>query len=95
MISHPLLQISKQSAVADPDLQIRGEPGHQHPDIRGGGGSGLNKNFFRPFGRQLGPKIRGAGVGPPVPYPGSATGAGFRKSNYNEQLTGDDITELN
>ena len=26
VISHPLLQISKQSAVADPDLQIRGSP---------------------------------------------------------------------
>ena len=45
--------------MADPDLHIWGR-----------GGSGLQKIFFRPFGPQLGRKIRGPGVGPSL---GSAT----------------------
>ena len=55
--------------VADPDLQIRrGGGGHPDPEIRG---SPVSKNFFRPFGRPFGRKIRGPG--PPGPSPGSAT----------------------
>ena len=38
--------------VVDPDLQIRGVPGHPDPDIRGGGG-GLQKNIFGPLGLSL------------------------------------------
>ena len=38
--------------VADPDLQIRGEPGHPDPDITGGG-NGLKKNCFSPLGLSL------------------------------------------
>ena len=30
--------------VADPDLQIRGEPSLPDPEIKGGGGGGLKKN---------------------------------------------------
>ena len=59
-------------SVADRDLQIRGRGGHPDPEIRGGGG-GLKKNLFRPFGPQFGLKIRGAG-GPPGTSPGSAIG---------------------
>ena len=51
--------------MTDPDLQIREEPGHPGPEIRGGGG-GSQKTFFRPFRPQFGLKIRG-------PSPGSAT----------------------
>ena len=40
-------------AVPDPDLEIRGVGGH-----------GLPRNFFRPFGPQFGLKIRGVG---PIP----------------------------
>ena len=58
------------TAVADPDLQIRG-PGHQDPDIRGGG-AGSKKKISRLFWPQFGLKIRGAR--PPGPSPGSATG---------------------
>ena len=47
--------------VTDPDLQIRGEPGHPGPEIRGGGSQ---KNFLRPFGPQFSLKIR-------EPSPGS------------------------
>ena len=47
-------------SVADPDLQIRGRPGHPEPEITGEG-RGIKKNFFRPFGPQFGLKIRGAG----------------------------------
>ena len=41
--------------VADPDLQIRGEPGHPDPEITGGegGGNGLKKNCFSPLGLSL------------------------------------------
>ena len=40
------------TAVADPDLQIRG-PGHQDPGIRGGGGGGLQKNILGSSGLSL------------------------------------------
>ena len=46
--------------MTDPDLQIRGEPGHPGPEIRGGGSQ---KTFFRPFGPQFGLKIRGPSPG--------------------------------
>ena len=60
-----------------PDPEIRGGPvtknwggvgGHPDPEIRGGP---VSRNFFRPFGRPFGRKIRGAG--PPGPSSGSAT----------------------
>ena len=50
--------------MEDPDLQIRGRPGHPDPEIRGGR-VGV-KNFFQPFGHQFGLKIRGA---PPQALP--------------------------
>ena len=56
--------------VADPDLQIRGRPGHPDPKIRGG--SGNKKDFFWPLGPQFGLKIRGMGRSPGS-SPGSAT----------------------
>ena len=43
------------SRVADPDLEI-------------GGGHGLPKNFFQPFGPQFGLEIKGGGV-PPLDQP--------------------------
>ena len=57
-------------AVADPDFQVRGRPGHPESEISGGAGL---KIFFRPFGPHFGIKIRGS-PGPPGPSPGSATG---------------------
>ena len=48
--------------VADPDLQIRGEPGHQDPEITGGG-ERSQKKLFQPFGPQFGQTIRGGGGG--------------------------------
>ena len=48
-------------SLADPDLQIRVGGSHLDPEIRGGGGRRLKKNFFRPFGPQFGLKIRGGG----------------------------------
>ena len=42
-------------------------PALADPDLQIGGGG----RFFRPFGPQFGPKIRGAG--PPGPSSGSAT----------------------
>ena len=53
--------------MPDPDL-----------DIRGGGGTGLKNNFFRPFGPQFGLKIRGGAS------PGSDT------DNCNEMARGID-----
>ena len=44
-----------------------GEPDHPDPDIKWGGGS-LQKNFFRPFGPEIGLKIRGARA-PPLDPP--------------------------
>ena len=39
--------------VTDPDLQIRGEPGHPDPEIRGGGGAVSKKYFFGRSGLSL------------------------------------------
>ena len=50
------------SAVADPDLQIRG-----------GGGGGHKKDFFRPFGPHFGLKITGVEGEGAGPSPRSAT----------------------
>ena len=49
--------------MVDPDLQIRGGPGHPDPEIREGGGGveGWSKKFFPPFGPQFGLKIRERG----------------------------------
>ena len=38
--------------VADPDLQIRGRPGHLDPEIRGGGAVS-KKYFFGPLSLNL------------------------------------------
>ena len=58
--------------VADPDLQIRGEPGHPDPEITGGERS--QKKLFQPFGPQFGLTIRGGGGGwSGGPSPGSIT----------------------
>ena len=56
--------------MADPTFQIRGEPGHTHPEKRGGGGGGAGsqKKSFWPFSPQFGLKIRG-GPTPPGPLP--------------------------
>ena len=37
-------------SVTDPDLQIRGGPGHPDPEIREGRGGQSPKKFFSPFG---------------------------------------------
>ena len=57
--------------MADSALQDKGEgePDHLYP----GGGSGLKKEFFRPFGPQFGIKIRGERVGT---SPGYASAVG-------------------
>ena len=48
--------------MVDPDLQIRGGPGHPDPEIREGGGvEGWSQKFFPPFGPQFGLKIRERG----------------------------------
>ena len=56
----------QQNAVPDPDLEIwrGGLPVIQ--TLRWGLGGGLQKNFFQPFGPQIGLKIR-RGVAPPPP----------------------------
>ena len=41
------------ATVADPDLQIREGPGHPDPEISGGGGGGVKKIFFGPWGLSL------------------------------------------
>ena len=55
--------------VADPDLQIRGRPGHPDPEIRGG--LVTKKTFFWPLGPQFGLKIRevGGSWAPPLDLP--------------------------
>ena len=39
--------------VADPDLQIREEPGHPDHEISRGGGGGVQKIFFSPLCNSL------------------------------------------
>ena len=55
-------------AVADPDLHIRE-----------GGGGGVQKQIFRPFGPHFALNIRGAGGGRglPGPFPESAADMGL------------------
>ena len=52
--------------MANPDLQIRGGPGHLDPEIEEGG-KGARKIFVWPFGPQFGLKMErgGGGEGPP------------------------------
>ena len=57
--------------VTAPDLQIRGEPSHPDPEIKGGGAVS-KKKLFQPFGPQFGLTIRGEGWGG-GPSPGSIT----------------------
>ena len=54
--------------MADPDLQIRGGPGHPDPEKMGGGGRSP-KIIFRPFGPQFALKIRGRGPRAPPKVP--------------------------
>ena len=61
-----------QIAVSDTDLQVRGEPGHQDPEIRA---NRPQKNNFRSFGPQFGLELNGGAGGAgggPSPSPGSA-----------------------
>ena len=58
-------------SVADPDLQVRRGQSSRPRDKEGG--SGLQNNFFQPFGPQFGLKIKG-GQALLGPSPGSATG---------------------
>ena len=55
--------------MADPDLQIRGGPGHPDPEKMAGGGGRSPKNIFRPFGPQFALKIRGRGPRAPPKVP--------------------------
>ena len=55
--------------MANPDLQIRGGPGHLDPEIEEGG-KGARKIFVWPFGPQFGLKMeRGGGGGKALPGP--------------------------
>ena len=49
-------------SVTDPDLQVRRGQSSRPRDKEGG--SGLQNNFFHPFGPQFGLKIRGGGGKP-------------------------------
>ena len=66
-MADPEHQIRKGGAGGGhPDPKISGGGGHPDPKISGGGGQSP-KNFFRPFGRHFGRKIRGGG--PPLDPP--------------------------
>ena len=51
--------------MADPELQIRGGPGHPDPEKRGGGRT--QKNFFTALRASVWSKTKGWGPGPPAP----------------------------
>ena len=55
--------------VTAPDLQIRGEPSHPDPEIKGGGAVSKKKKLFQPFGPQFGLTIRGGVQAPPLDPP--------------------------
>ena len=54
--------------MANPDLQIRGGPGHLDPEIEEGG-KGARKIFVWPFGPQFGLKMERGGGGKSLPGP--------------------------
>ena len=61
--------------MANPDLQIRGGPGHLDPEIEEAG-KGARKIFVWPFGPQFGLKMERGGGGERHsrgPSPGSTT----------------------
>ena len=85
--------------VADPDLQIRGAQVIQ--TLRWGGG-GVQKEFFWPFGPQIGLKKRG-GPSPPGTSPRSATAIErgvfaiamiYHVGNYSAKNFRSDLTDL-
>ena len=64
--------------VTDSDLQIRGEPSHPDPEIKGGGGA-VSKKMFQPFGPQFGLTIRRGG--------GGGWGGGQSPGSINAKVT--------
>ena len=58
--------------MANPDLQIRGGPGHRDPEIEEVG-EGARKIFVWPFGPQFGLKMERGGRHSRGPSPGSTT----------------------
>ena len=60
--------------MADPELQIRGGPGHLDPEIEEGeGGGGTYKNFCLALWASVWSKNGGGGGTPGAPFPGSIT----------------------
>ena len=53
--------------MADPDLQIRGGPGHPDPEISGGGGGVVSKFFFSALRASVWSKNKGDGPPPRAP----------------------------
>ena len=53
--------------VADPDLQIRGEPGHPDPEITGGGGTVSKKIVSALWASVWSNNQRGGGAGAAAP----------------------------
>ena len=66
--------------MADPTFQIRVEPGHTHPEKRGGRGrqGGSQKKSFWPFSPQFGPS------------PGSTTDNNNSNNNTTTTTNNDD-----
>ena len=58
-------------SVADPDLQISVGPGHPDPEIRGGEGGAVSKNFFLSVLRASFWSKNKGGPGPPGPSLGT------------------------
>ena len=59
--------------MADPELQIRGGPGHLDPEIEEGEGGGTYKNFCLALWASVWSKNGGGGEAPRGPFPGSIT----------------------
>ena len=74
--------------MADPTFQVRGEPGHTHPEKRGGGGgSWVSKKKFLALQSSVWPQNKEGAHAPRAPPLGPSPGSTTDNNNSNNNTT--------